>query len=419
MLLLWTGLFLLVFTLVMLDLGVLHRHARHIPLYEALAMSAFWISLGLGFAFFIYFAYAHDWLHINSNAELTARQALLEYLTAYTIEKTLSFDNLFVMAIIFQHFRVPVIYQHRVLMWGILGAIVLRSGFILAGVYVLNSFAWMNYVFGTLLLLATLKYISRYLQKNATRDNLPVKLARRFLTIEETIDDGQIIKRMDGRLIATPLFITLLLIESADLMLAMDSVPAIMAVSREPFILISSNLFALLGLRALYFVLASALQQFHYLRLSMVLILLFIAVKMLLIHFYPIDTLVSLGIILGILGLGIIASLLDKRRGPILATSPLADDLGRIYEITFTGLKRILILFIGSSVVIIGVIMIFTPGPAIVVIPMGLAILATEFIWARRLLRKMERKLVHYSKETIGFFRRNKKSGEPADPKDK
>lgn len=407
MLLLWAGLYILLITLVILDLGVLHRYARHISLYEALAMSAFWISLGAGFALFVYFAYAGNWLDINANA-LSGQQALLEYLAAFSIEKTLSFDNLFVMAIIFHHFRVPVIYQHRVLMWGILGAIVLRSSFILAAVYILNNVAWMNYVFGVLLLLATLKFISRYMQKNATRDNLLVKLAKRILPVDETIHDGKLLRRVDGHMVATPLFITLLLIESADLMLATDSIPAIIAISREPFILISSNLFALLGLRALYFVLASALQQFHYLRLSMVTILLFIAIKMLLIHIYPIDTLISLSVILGILLVGVLASLLDKQRGPVLATSPLADELGRIYEITFTSLKRIIILFIGTSVIIVGIIMIFTPGPAIVVIPAGLAILATEFVWARRLLRKMEQKVVHYSKETIGFFRRRK-----------
>ena len=225
-------------------------------------------------------------------------------------------------------------------------------------------------------------------------------------------------KRIDGRLVLTPLFIALLMVESADIMFAMDSIPAVVAVSREPFIVYSSNIFAVLGLRALYFVLASALQQFHYLKFSMVLILCFIGTKMLLTHVYPISAMVSLIVITAIMLLGILASWLDKTHGSILATSPLAEDLGRIYTMTFAGIKRVAILLLGTSVVIVGIIMIFTPGPAIVVIPAGLAILATEFVWARILLKYFKNKFVYYSKETRNYFRRNKPYRSDDDNKD-
>lgn len=409
---LWFILFLTLATLIALDLGVIHRHIREISLYEALAMSAFWISIGLGFAVFVYFSYEHKWFQ---HSELSGQQAVLQYFTAYFLEKMLSLDNLFVMALIFHQLHVPVAYQHRVLFWGILGAIIMRGLFIFGGMYLILSFDWMVYVFGALLLLAALKVFSNQAQKKLTEENLLLKGIRQIVHIHTEMEDDRFIKRVDGRLALTPLFLALLMIESADVMFAMDSIPAVLAVSREPFIIYSSNIFAILGLRALYFVLASALQQFHYLRLSMVLILCFIGVKMLLTHVYPISALASLIVITIIMSIGVLASWLDKERGPVLATSPLAEDLGRIYTMTFAGIKRVVILLVGTSVVIVGIIMIVTPGPAIVVIPAGLAILATEFVWARMLLKYFKNKFVYYSKETRNFLRRNKPYQTPDD----
>lgn len=409
---LWLILFLLFALLIALDLGVIHRHIRELSLYEALAMSAFWISIGLGFAVFVYFSYERQWF---VESTLSGQRALFQYLTAYFLEKMLSLDNLFVMALIFHQLNIPVAYQHRVLFWGILVAVIMRGLFIFGGMYLINSFDWMVYVFGAFLLFSALKVLGNQAQNSLAEDNFLLKGLRKIVHIHTTMEDDRFIKRIDGRLALTPLFLALVMVESADVMFAMDSIPAVIAVSREPFIVYSSNVFAVLGLRALYFVLASALQQFHYLKLSMVLILLFIGAKMLLSHVYLINALASLIVISVIMALGILASWLDKKRGPVLATSPLAEDLGRIYTLTFAGIKRVMILLVGTSVVIIGIIMIFTPGPAIVVIPAGLAILATEFVWARLLLKYFKNKFVYYSKETRNYLRRTKPCQAPDD----
>jgi tellurite resistance protein TerC len=402
---LWLILVITLLALILFDLGVIHRHIRELSLYEALAMSAFWISMGLGFGVFLYLCYQHNWF---VHSTLSGKTALFQYLTAFFLEKMLSLDNLFVMALIFHQLRIPVNYQHRVLFWGIFAAVIMRGVFILAGVYLINSFEWMIYVFGGFLIFSAIKVLANQSQAKFAEENILLKALRRIVHVEDTIEDDRFFKRSHNRWVLTPLFLALMLVESADVMFAVDSIPAVIAVSREPLIVYSSNIFAVLGLRALYFVLASALQQFHYLKLSMVLILLFIGTKMLLSYIYPINALVSLIVITCIMLLGILASWLDKTRGSILKTSPLAEDLGRIYTVTFAGIKRVVILLIGTSVVIIGIIMIFTPGPAVVVIPAGLAILATEFLWARHLLNYFKNKFVYYSKETRNYLRRNK-----------
>lgn len=402
---LWFILFLTFTALIVLDLGFIHRRVREISLYEALAMSAFWISIGLGFSVLIYFIYARQW-YIST--DLSGYQAWLQYLTAFSLEKMLSLDNLFVMALIFHQLRIPVAQQHRVLFWGICAAVVMRGVFILGGMFLLNRFDWMTYVFGGVLLFSALKVLANQSNEQVTRENWLIKAIRKLVPIHPQVEDNRFFRRLDGHLALTPLFLALVMVESADVLFAMDSIPAVIAVSREPFIVYSSNIFAVLGLRALYFVLASAMQQFHYLKLSMVTILGFIGVKMLLAHVYPISALVSLLVICSTMLLGIIASLLDKTRGNILATSPVVEELGRFYAMTFAGIKRIVILLIGTSVVIVGIIMIFTPGPAIVVIPAGLAILATEFVWARRVLKYFKRKFVYYKQETRNYLRRKK-----------
>jgi tellurite resistance protein TerC len=412
---LWFILFATFFTLIVLDLGVIHRHVRQISLYEALAMSIFWISMGMGFAVFVYFSYEYQW-YVAS--DINGQRALFQYLTAFSLEKMLSLDNLFVMALIFHQLQIPVAYQHRVLFWGILAAVIMRGLFISGGILLIHHFDWMVYVFGGILLLSAFKILSNQSPNTLTEKNLILRGIRKLVHVHTDVEDDRFIKRSNGRLALTPLFLALIMVESADVMFALDSIPAVIAVSRDPFIIYSSNVFAILGLRSLYFVLASALQQFHYLKVSMVLILCFIGVKMLFTHVYTINAMVSLIVIFSIMLVGIAASLLDKNRGNILATSPLAEDLGRIYTITFAGIKRVVILAIGTSVVIVGIIMIFTPGPAIVVIPAGLAILATEFMWARHLLKYFKNKLVYYSKETQDYLRRKKAHREPDNNKD-
>ena len=412
---LWFILFITFAVLIALDLGVVHRHVREISLYEALAMSAFWISIGLGFAVFVYFNYEYHWFGAST---LTGHHALYQYLTAFSLEKMLSLDNLFVIALIFHQLQIPVAYQHKVLFWGILAAVIMRGLFIATGILLVNSFDWMIYVFGAFLLLSAFKVLANQAPNTFAEKNILLRGIRKLVHVHSEIEDDRFVRRVDGKLALTPLFLALILVESADVMFALDSIPAVISMSREPFIIYSSNVFAILGLRSLYFVLASALQQFHYLKFSMVLILCFIAIKMLLTHFYPINAMISLIVISIFMALGIVLSILDKTRGNILATSPLAEDLGRIYTMTFAGIKRVVILAVGTSVVILGIIMIFTPGPAIVVIPAGLAILATEFIWARHLLKYFKNKFEHYSKETKNYLRRKKANRESDNNKD-
>ena len=409
MLLLWAILIFTVVALLMLDIGLLHRQVTRISFIEALALSGFWIVIGLAFALFIFFAYEQAWLanYIPVTA-LSGSQAVTEYLTTYLLEKSLSLDNLFVIAVIFQSLNIPLQYQYRVLFYGIIGAILMRTVIIIGGIQLFDAFSWMNYLYAGLLLFAAFRFFINHTVVTERAESKLVKLITRFVPVKKTVEDGRFILYRNKSLMITPLFIAVLTIESADLVFAIDSIPAALAISQDSFIVVSSNIFAIMGLRALYFVLASAMQQLHYLKVSLILILLFVATKMLLIHTYPIDTIVSLLVISLMLIAGIIASLLQKDRGPVFATSPIAKEMGRIYNLTFVGLKRIIILVLGISVIIVGIIMIVAPGPAIVVIPAGLAILATEFVWARIILKKFKHKFVYYSKETMGFFSRNK-----------
>lgn len=410
MILLWTILIVTVVALLLLDIGLLYRRVVQISLIEALALSGFWIVIGLAFALIVFFSYEQAWLSdYIPVTPLTGKEAVTEYLTAYLLEKSLSLDNLFVIAVIFQSLNIPLQYQHRVLFYGIIGAILMRLIIIVSGIQLFDTFHWMNYLFAALLLFAAIRLFVNHTQIKRRSDNSLVKLLTRFIPVKETIENSRFIIISNKTIMVTPLFVAMLMIESADLVFAIDSIPAALAVSQDSFIVVSSNIFAILGLRALYFVLASAMQQLHYLKVSLIIILLFVAVKMLLIHHYPVDATLSLFIICFILISGIIASLLQKDRKPVFATSPLAAEVGRIYNLTFVGLKRIIILVLGISVVIVGIIMIVTPGPAIVVIPAGLAILATEFVWARIILKKFKDKFVHYSKETASIFSRNRK----------
>jgi len=408
-LLLWAIFIFTVAALLLLDIGLLHRQVTRISFIEALALSGFWIVIGLAFALFIFFAYEQAWLSdYIPVTPLTGSQALAQYLTTYLLEKSLSLDNLFVIAVIFQSLNIPLQYQHRVLFYGIIAAILMRMFIIIFGIQLFEAYSWMNYLFAGLLLFAAFRFFINHTVVKERAQSKVVKLLTRFVPVKQSIEDGRFVLYHNKTLMITPLFIAMLTIETADLVFAIDSIPAALAISQDSFIVVSSNIFALMGLRALYFILASAMQQLHYLKVSLIIILLFVAAKMLLIHTYPIDTILSLLIISLILIAGIIASLLQKDRAPVFATSPLAKEMGRIYNLTFIGLKRIVILVLGISVIIIGIIMIVAPGPAIVVIPAGLAILATEFVWARIILKKFKHKFVYYSKETMGFFSRNK-----------
>jgi tellurite resistance protein TerC len=296
----WAGFIGLIVVLLVIDLLLVHRTAHVITIKEAAIESAIWIALGLGFTFAIL-----AW---------QGGQAAGEYLTGYVIEKSLSVDNVFVWAVIFSYFAVPPKYQFRVLFWGIFGALVLRGVFIFAGVALLERFEWVLYVFGIVLLFSAYRIVRHDESEIHPEDNPVLKLIRRVIPSTTVYDGQKLFTRQLGRLLATPLFAVLILIESTDVVFAVDSIPAILAVSREEFIVFASNAFAILGLRALYFCLAGMTDRFRYLNIGLGAILAFVGVKMLITDLYHVPTWASLAVITAALAASIIASLYADRR---------------------------------------------------------------------------------------------------------
>jgi tellurite resistance protein TerC len=312
----WLGFLLLIFLLLALDLGVFHRKVHRISSREAVLWTIFWIVLALLFNVFIYYAYRHHWLGIGMELGhlKTGEEAALKFFTGYIIEKSLSLDNIFVIAMIFTYFNVPALYQHRVLYWGILGALVMRGIMIFAGIALINKFSWMIYLLGILLIVTALKMLFTRQESIHPDKNLLVRLARRLYPVTRDYEGSKFFSRIDHRRAITPLFLVLLIIESTDILFAIDSIPAIFAITTDPYIVFTSNVFAILGLRSLYFALASMMDKFRYLKFSLVFVLAYVGIKMLLSHSYKIPTLISLGIIAGMLTVGILASLLASHR---------------------------------------------------------------------------------------------------------
>lgn len=313
---LWSGFIILILLLLFLDLGVFNKREHVIKTKEALLWTAFWVFLALVFNIFIYYAYENHIFGIGLEVghSMGGKEAALKYFTGYVIEKSLSLDNIFVIAIIFSYFAVPQIYQHRVLFWGILGALIMRGIMIAMGVALIERFEWMTYVFGLLLLATAVKMIfSRHEAIHPDKNPL-VKLVRRFYPIAADYHGKNFFILENGKRIATPLFLVLLVIESTDVIFAVDSIPAIFAVTTDPFIVFTSNVFAILGLRALYFALAAMMNKFKYLKTSLVFILFYVGIKMMLVHYYPISTSISLGVIILLLSAGVAASLINGKK---------------------------------------------------------------------------------------------------------
>ncbi len=296
-----------------LDLGVFHRKAHEVSLREAGIWSAVWVALALVFNLGIYLYWG-------------SRPAL-EFLTGYLIEKSLSMDNVFVFAMIFSYFAVPRAYQHRVLFWGILGALLMRAVLIGAGSYLVKQFQWILFVFGAFLVYTGIKMARQKSHGVDPENSLVVRVFRRLMPVTNEYRGARLFVREHGKLLATPLFIVLLLVETSDLMFAIDSVPAIFAVTQEPFLVYTSNVFAILGLRSLYFLLAGVIDRFRYLKLGLSALLVFVGFKMLVLEWYKMPTAVSLGVIAAILTTSIVASLLATRRdewrgGPGVQSEP-------------------------------------------------------------------------------------------------
>ena len=307
----WVAFNVFVLAMLAVDLGVVHRRAHEVTLKEALVWSGIWVALALLFALGVYV-----W---------DGSQPALEFLTGYLIEKSLSVDNIFVFMLIFSYFKVPAHYQHKVLFWGILGALVMRAIFIFAGIALLQQLHWIIYVFGALLVLTGIK-MAMEKDKEIHPDKNPVlKLFRRLVPVTEDYHADHFFVKQAGHYAATPLFIVLLVVETTDVIFAVDSIPAILGITVDPFLVYTSNVFAILGLRALYFALAGVMLLFHYLHYGLSAILVFVGVKMLLADVYKLPVGVALGVIAGILLLAIVASVLRPRRGDVV-TAP-ADPL--------------------------------------------------------------------------------------------
>jgi len=312
---LWIGFLFLILFLLFLDLGVFNKRDHVIKTKEALLWTTFWIFLSLLFNVFIYFAYENHLFGIGKELGhlMSGEEAALKYFTGYVIEKSLSLDNIFVIVMIFSYFHIPTIYQHRVLFWGIVGALLMRGAMIFAGVALIEKFEWMIFVFGGLLIITALKMLFSKEEKVEPNKNILVRFVKKFYRVSDHYDGHKFFTKINGATATTPLFIALVVIESSDVLFAIDSIPAIFAVTTDPFIVFTSNVFAILGLRALYFALAAMIEKFIYLKISIVFVLIYVGIKMILSHSYPIPTGFSLAVILLILLLGITASLIKSR----------------------------------------------------------------------------------------------------------
>ncbi|MBN1596141.1 TerC/Alx family metal homeostasis membrane protein [candidate division FCPU426 bacterium] len=389
---LWVGFLVFIIFMLGLDLGVLHKKDHVISIPEALTWTGFWILLALGFNLAVYFMYQNHWLGIGIaiGHELTGIQAALQFFTGYLVEKSLSLDNIFVIALIFSHFRIPLQYQHRVLYWGIFGAILLRGIMIAGGTALMHHLNWMTYVFGALLLATAVRLLVIRHDNIKPEKNWLVKWVRRAYPYQAEYEGRQFFVKTGEGMVMTPLLLALMMVESMDVVFAVDSIPAILGITQDTFIVFTSNIFAILGLRSMYFALAAMLEKFRYLKISLVFLLAFIGAKMMVSHYWHIPTPAALAVVIGILGIGIVASLGGGPKDPVPLRSPLTSESSALWRLTYKGIKRIIILVIGGTILIGGLVLLVLPGPGVLVITIGLAILATEVAWARLLLRRFK-----------------------------
>jgi tellurite resistance protein TerC len=290
---LWGGFVLFVLAMLALDLGVFHRKAQEVPLREAAIWSVVWVGLALLFNVGVFYWFGTE--------------PALQFLTGYLIEKALSVDNLFVFLVIFSYFAVPKTYQHRVLFWGILGALVMRAIFIGVGAALLQSFHWIIYVFGALLVITGIQLLRQRAEIHP-EENPVYKLVAKMLPATKDYHDKRFFVKQSGKWLVTPLFLVLLAVEASDIVFAVDSIPAIFAITSDPFLVFTSNIFAMLGLRSLYFLLSGIMSRFAYLKYGLALVLVFVGTKMLIADIYKVPIVVSLGVVVLLLGGSVVAS---------------------------------------------------------------------------------------------------------------
>ncbi len=308
----WIAFIAFVVFMLVLDVKMFHKRAHAVTIREASLWTLFWVVLAVLFVIPLYYIYEHNWLGMSGG--LSGYEAVEQYLTGWLIEKSLSVDNIFVFALIFTYFEVPAHLQHRVLFWGIIGALVLRCFMVLAGAALIHNFESVQYLFALLLLYAAVKMLFFGNQKFDPNKNFLFRLAHRMCPVSTGYSKEKFFVRLpDNRLAITPLFLVLLVIESSDVLFAFDSVPAIFGITKDAFLVFTSNIFAILGLRSLYFVLEAMISRFHLLKYSLVVILVFVAIKMLIEKIYVISTTLSLAFVVVMLILGVIASLVSSR----------------------------------------------------------------------------------------------------------
>jgi tellurite resistance protein TerC len=302
LLLFWILFNLFVLVMLALDLGVFHRRAHTVRFKEALAWSAAWISMAAVFSVIV--LYWHG------------RTSSLEFITGYVIELSLSVDNLFVFLVIFRYFKVPAHDQHKVLFWGIVGALVMRGIFILAGVTLINRFHWIIYVFGALLIYSGFKLLRQGETEIHPEHNPILRIFRRYVPVTKDYVGDKFFIRKPG-LFATPLFVVLLVVETTDVLFAVDSIPAVLAITRDAFIVYTSNVFAIMGLRSMYFALAGLIEMFRYLHYGLAVVLMFVGVKMIGSNYLHLPTWVALGVVVVVLGVAVVASILNPKKQTI------------------------------------------------------------------------------------------------------
>ena len=294
----WVLFNLFVLAMLVLDLGYLQRPGHKVKFREALAWSATWIALACAFAVLVYLRAGHA--------------TAMEFVTGYVIELSLSVDNLFIFLLIFRYFRVSPVHQHKVLFWGIVGALVMRAIFIVVGIGLIRRFHWITYIFGALLVYSGIKLFRQDAASIKPEDNPVLRLFRRWVPVTQDYEGDKFVVRRRG-LYATPLLVVLVVVETTDLLFATDSIPAVLAITLKPFIVYTSNVFAILGLRSMFFVLAGVMELFHYLHYGLAVVLIFIGAKMVASDYYQIPTVVALGVVAGVLLISILASLLHPQ----------------------------------------------------------------------------------------------------------